>query len=734
MSLDFSRLARPVAALILASLPTVAAAQDIAILGAPEDPTLNFLLRDTLACTGDFDQIDVFDVGVFTPTLVDLQRYYAVFVYSEAPFADPVALGDVLGDYVATDHGVVLAVGAFAEGTELGGRFVTEGHQPVTTGPLSFPGGNLGHVILPEHYWLPGGIYGHDTVYGVNFFDGGSLSIQVADLDLVPPAYVTMEWENGEPLTVVMDPADPTVGRTVAVNLFPRPETINDPPRDWVGDGDRIISQALLWTLGVGRIQGCYNDYATQDFNCNGVDVSEEVAIDVTLPDCDDRDPWTGEPVDNNDYYYDYFTWGCTYFVAGDDIDLNFGMEPSTGDLLLGNDPMTPSSICDSPPCSLGTIDVNGSSTATLSCDNCPFDYNPDQADKDCDSIGDLCDNCPEDNNTDQQNICPFTGFPDGDCIGNACDNCICTPNPDQSDLDDDAVGDVCDNCILTFNGDQADTDVCPDGFPDGWGNACDNCPDICNPGQGDVDNDTVGDECDNCIGVANPDQSDVDADGMGDACDPCPQLPVQDPTNPLVQNDHADPDLDGVGNACDNCADYPNEDQRDYDNDGAGDTCDNCADQINGDQSDSDGDGVGNVCDGCPFAADSFQEDTDEDGVNDACDNCPEDSNPKDDETGTQRDIDQDTIGDTCDNCPAAINVDQADRDGDRVGDSCDNCPDESNPDQFDEDGDGLGDLCDILAIRGGGAPSQGCDVAGGGAGWLGAALGALALLRRRR
>jgi hypothetical protein len=51
----------------------------------------------------------------------------------------------------------------------------------------------------------------------------------------------------------------------------------------------------------------------------------------------------------------------------------------------------------------------------TCSDDNCPDDYNPDQADFDDDGIGDLCDNCIDIYNPDQDDL-------DGDGIGDSCD------------------------------------------------------------------------------------------------------------------------------------------------------------------------------------------------------------------------------------------------------------------------------------------------------------------------
>lgn len=109
-------------------------------------------------------------------------------------------------------------------------------------------------------------------------------------------------------------------------------------------------------------------------------------------------------------------------------------------------------------------------------------------------------------------------GFGDPDYAGNTCplDNCPYTYNPDQADDDGDGVGNVCDNCRTIANPPQTDTDF------DGIGDACDNCPRIANPDQSDVDSDGIGDVCDNCPATANPDQTDSDSDGKGNACDNC--------------------------------------------------------------------------------------------------------------------------------------------------------------------------------------------------------------------
>ncbi|MFI1772533.1 thrombospondin type 3 repeat-containing protein [Thalassobellus citreus] len=104
--------------------------------------------------------------------------------------------------------------------------------------------------------------------------------------------------------------------------------------------------------------------------------------------------------------------------------------------------------------------------------DNCPNDFNPDQADEDNDGVGNICD-MVNDYDTD------------GDGVLSDNDNCPSNYNPNQEDDDNDGIGNVCD----TVNDNDTDGD--------GVLNSNDNCPNDYNPNQEDDDNDGLGNVCD---------------------------------------------------------------------------------------------------------------------------------------------------------------------------------------------------------------------------------------------
>jgi len=298
--------------------------------------------------------------------------------------------------------------------------------------------------------------------------------------------------------------------------------------------------------------------------------------------------------------------------------------------------------------------------------DNCPTDYNADQADFDLDTVGDECDPDDDDDQAADVDDCmPFNA----DVFPGAVE--ACNGLDDDCDLEvDEELGSItCGVGICEHTVDQcvggssqvcepmegADLEKC-----DGLDNDCDgqldegfddtdldgmaDCVDL------DDDDDGVLDSEDNCPLTSNVDQSDVDGDGWGDVCDFGCFLPAID---------EWELDCDGIPNDFDNCPTMDNPDQADNDGDTTGDECDG----------DDDNDGVPDETDNCHFVSNPDQADGDGDDVGDACDG----------------DMDGDGVPDDVDNCVGVKNEGQENFDGDDMGDACD--PDDDN----DQEPDGL-------------------------------------------
>ena len=80
--------------------------------------------------------VDLFDASSATPTLAQLQPYNIVVAFSNNPYADAVAMGNVLADYADTG-GIVVGLNFdwFGPPFGLDGRWITGGYTPFNIGP-----------------------------------------------------------------------------------------------------------------------------------------------------------------------------------------------------------------------------------------------------------------------------------------------------------------------------------------------------------------------------------------------------------------------------------------------------------------------------------------------------------------------------------------------------------------------------------------------------------------------
>jgi len=109
------------------------------ILYAPSDPDAPEYRAQIGAAAGT-SVVDYFDASFATPTLAHLAQYDVVYTWVNLAYADNVAMGDVLADYVDQGGNVVLGVFCtYTAGYYLDGRIMQPGYSPV----YSPTGGNL---------------------------------------------------------------------------------------------------------------------------------------------------------------------------------------------------------------------------------------------------------------------------------------------------------------------------------------------------------------------------------------------------------------------------------------------------------------------------------------------------------------------------------------------------------------------------------------------------------------
>ncbi len=188
-------------------------------------------------------------------------------------------------------------------------------------------------------------------------------------------------------------------------------------------------------------------------------------------------------------------TTNCTSFLKGETVTLT--AVPEDGYVFLGwvgacsgNNPVCTLTMDSDKeaaawfgfPGGNGPLDPDGDLVQTgdpsdPGSDNCPTDFNPDQANDDNDQVGDACE-ATDDADDDGISSNPALPHPD---------NCPTFANSDQIDTDNDGIGDACEATDDADDDGVSSNPVLPQ--PD-------NCPDVYNPLQEDTNHNGIGDAC----------------------------------------------------------------------------------------------------------------------------------------------------------------------------------------------------------------------------------------------
>ena len=173
----------------------------------------------------DVTSVDLFDAQVATPTLDDLNPYNLVITWSNFPYADQNAAGDVLADYQDSGQGFVIPlVFSFYDGVwGLFGRWRADGYSPFTySTAIEFGSFTLG-AHDPSHPLMQG-VTDLSTNFRIN-------------LALDPGATQVAAWSDSVPLVAFKE-------NVVAINAYIGPEA------QWSGQFSRVMVNAFNWLCG----------------------------------------------------------------------------------------------------------------------------------------------------------------------------------------------------------------------------------------------------------------------------------------------------------------------------------------------------------------------------------------------------------------------------------------------------------------------------------------------------
>ena len=194
-----------IAAVCLAIACMTANAEPVSVL-VMDVGGLGDLVAPRLEDPARFSTVERLNINGILPTWDAISSYDSLLVYSQSVPADPVALGNLLADYVDAGGHLVLAASDFTTGWQLQGRIMTAGYSPLTAGAGIALAGPLTAVVPTDPIFDGIGIA---AVMPSSPLNGGT-----AGLD----ATATLLATDANSVNIV---ARNSAGNVIGVNIYP---------------------------------------------------------------------------------------------------------------------------------------------------------------------------------------------------------------------------------------------------------------------------------------------------------------------------------------------------------------------------------------------------------------------------------------------------------------------------------------------------------------------------------